>query len=678
MKLPFPFEKNSSRRKPEQDRPAPSRAEGNSRSAENIPDDVAVNEAANPSLSGMDSSDTLIRGLSDLYSPEERGESDIRDVADVLLEMGKITPQQHKSIISKRNESGNDSRKDSLGRTRPVFDTAEWLLREGLVNANDILMAEAKLCGLEFRHITPQDVRKQVLDLSGLDVDFMKRNNIVPIALVSAKAGAGLEKDTLVIATSEPENVFAFEQVRRHTRMVPQVIVCSPEDIQTVISSFESESSADSIGGCSLDDIISDMTDVEVVQDPKEEFQDLEEMAGQSPVIKFVNYLISNAVHEGASDIHIEPKEKFAEIRCRIDGMLFEAMQAPLKMHPAVVSRIKIMANLDISERRLPQDGKIKVSVSGRTIDLRISTLLTNCGEKVVIRVLDSKSIMRGLEQLGMESAVCDAFNQQVTLPHGILLVTGPTGSGKSTTLYSALSQMDGDKLNISTVEDPVEYELDFCNQVQTSEKIGLTFASALRSLLRQDPDVIMIGEIRDNETARIAVQAALTGHLVLSTLHTNDAASSITRLVNIGIDPYLIAAALNAVLAQRLVRKICPKCKEIYEVPEQMRKYARESGVGLEELFHGKGCDYCRGSGYAGRVGIYELLVIDDKSRDMINKDPSVNNMRRAFHQSGQPSLFDDGIAKVKRGLTTIEEVLRVTEVYGRTEEEVFVENMG
>lgn len=651
-KLSSIFEKNSFRR-----RPKPERDE-NSRGAENnLPGDMTVNEAANPDSSGIDSSDTLIRGLSDLYSPEGNGVSDVRDIVDVLLEMGKITPKQREAIINKRNESGKD-------RTKPVFDTAEWLMREGLVNANDILMAKAKLCGLEFRHITPQDVQKQALDLSGLDVDFMKRNNIVPIAL---------EKDALVIATSEPENVFAFEQVRRHTRMIPQVVVCSPEDIQTVISSFESESTADSIGGCNLDDIISDMTDVEVVQGQKEEFQDLEKMAGQSPVIKFVNYLISNAVHEGASDIHIEPKEKFAEIRYRIDGMLFESMQAPLKMHPAVVSRIKIMSNLDISERRLPQDGKIKVSVGGRTIDLRISTLLTNCGEKVVIRVLDSKSIMRGLEQLGMEAKACEAFSQQIALPHGILLVTGPTGSGKSTTLYSALSQMDGDKLNISTVEDPVEYELAFCNQVQTNEKIGLTFASALRSLLRQDPDVIMIGEIRDNETARIAVQAALTGHLVLSTLHTNDASSSITRLVNIGIDPYLIAASLNAVLAQRLVRKICPKCKEIYEIPKHMRKYVQKSGIKLEELFHGKGCDYCRGSGYAGRVGIYELLVIDDKFRDVINKDPSVNNMRRAFHESDQPSLFDDGIQKVKQGLTTIEEVLRVTEVYGRTEEEVF-----
>jgi type IV pilus assembly protein PilB len=283
---------------------------------------------------------------------------------------------------------------------------------------------------------------------------------------------------------------------------------------------------------------------------------------------------------------------------------------------------------------------------------------------------------MRGLEDLGMETDVMEAFGEQVSMPHGILLVTGPTGSGKSTTLYSALSQMDGERFNISTVEDPVEYELGFCNQVQTSEKIGLDFASALRSLLRQDPDIIMIGEIRDNETARIAVQAALTGHLVLSTLHTNDAPSSITRLVNIGIDAYLIAASLNAVLAQRLVRRTCSKCKQPYKIPENMLKYVETVGLNPKQLFIGAGCEHCRGSGYVGRVGIYELLVVDEQFRDMINKDPSTTSMRRAFYQSKADSLFDDGIKKVKRGLTTIEEVLRVTEAYGLSEEEEFVEN--
>jgi len=285
----------------------------------------------------------------------------------------------------------------------------------------------------------------------------------------------------------------------------------------------------------------------------------------------------------------------------------------------------------------------------------------------VVIRVLDSQSILRGLNQLGMESDVCADFEQQVALPHGILLVTGPTGSGKSTTLYSALAQMDGDRLNVSTVEDPVEYKLEFCNQVQANDKIGLTFSSALRSLLRQDPDVIMIGEIRDHETAKIAVQAALTGHLVLSTLHTNDAAASVTRLVNIGVDPYLIAASLNAVLAQRLVRRVCSKCKETYSAPDAIRGLVESAQLNPNELVHGVGCDACRNSGYSGRVGIYELLIVDDPFRDMINTDPSVTNMRRAFALSGRASLFDDGMKKVAQGLTTVDEVLRVTQARSR-----------
>ncbi len=607
---------------------------------------------------------TQIPGLSDLYFPEEeapvlritsakQSKKDGYDIADILLDMGKLTPEQH-------------------ARLQPSTNPVGAGLKEGLISADDILEAKALLYGLEFRHIEPKNIERCAFEK--LNIDFIKSNSVCPIVI---------EGETLVVATSEPANVFAIEDVKKQTQMNVEVVVCSQQDIDAVCDSFsagrltaKAGESPDSIGGYSLDDIISDMTDVEIVAEQKRDFEDLEKMAGQSPVIKFVNYLISNAAKEGASDIHIEPKDEFTRIRYRIDGVLFEIMRSPLKMHPAIVSRIKIMSNLDISERRLPQDGKIKVSVAGRGIDLRVSTLPTSCGEKVVIRVLDSKSTIRGLEQLGMEPEVMAVFRKQITLPNGILLVTGPTGSGKSTTLYSALCQMDGDKLNISTVEDPVEYELDFCNQVQANEKIGLDFGSALRSLLRQDPDIIMIGEIRDNQTARIAVQAALTGHLVLSTLHTNDAASSITRLVDIGIDAYLIAASLNAVLAQRLVRKICPKCKQIYSVPRNMREYVKKSGVKPQQLFHGVGCDSCRGSGYMGRVGIYELLVVNEEFRDMINKDSSVNNMRRTFYESKQLSLFDDGIKKVKQGLTTIEEVLRVTEVYGQSEDEVFVEN--
>ncbi len=637
MKLPFVFDRKrdlSARRTADLSKPQ---------------EDLQGHPSA-PAVGGPYSDEQAVRGLSDLYSPEQPGESHVYDIADVLLDMEKITPQQHARIRQQQQQN-------------PGSDAAALLLKAGLTNADDILKAKARLYGLEFRHIDPKSVQKEAFEK--LDVDFIKSNSVCPIAI---------EEETLIVATSDPANLFAIEEVKRRTQMDVRAVVCSQEDIDTVCNSFREELKID----YNVDDLISDMTDVEIVQDQREESEDLEKMAGQSPVIKFVNYLISNAIHEGASDIHIEPKEKLMRTRYRIDGVLFETMQSPLKMHPAIVSRIKIMANLDISERRLPQDGKISVIVGGRAIDLRVSTLPTSHGEKVVIRILDSLSILRGLEQLGMEPDVMEAFRHQISLPHGILLVTGPTGSGKSTTLYSAMSQMDGDKLNISTVEDPVEYELGFCNQVQANEKIGLDFASALRSLLRQDPDIIMIGEIRDNETARIAVQAALTGHLVLSTLHTNDAASSVTRLVNIGIDAYLIAASLNAVLAQRLVRKICSKCKEVYSVPDAVRKYLEKVKISPEQLFHGAGCDQCRGSGYAGRIGIYELLLVDDRFRDMINKDPSIGGMRQVFRESGQRTLFEDGIMKVKQGLTTIEEVLRVTEVYGKTENEDFVENVG
>jgi len=595
------------------------------------------------------SEDQSIQGLSELYSPEEVGESHIYDIIDILLDMGKLTPEEHACVRAEQS-------------AKPDSDVETIMLKMGLLtnSPDDILIAKAGLYGQEFVHIEPEKVEKEAF--AKLGMDFIRSSCICPIAI---------EDNVLVAATSEPANVFAIEDAKRQTRMELRVVVCSAKDIAAVCDWFKKQEEKVDYN---VDEIISDMTEVEVVQDKEELSEDLEKMAGQSPVIKFVNYLISTAINEGASDIHIEPKDKFTRVRYRIDGVLFEKMQPPLKMHPAIVSRIKIMSNLDISERRLPQDGKISVIVGNRAIDLRVSTLPTNHGEKVVIRILDSKTALRGLEQLGMEPAVMEAFRRQIDLPHGILLVTGPTGSGKSTTLYSALCQMNGNELNISTVEDPVEYELDFCNQVQVSEKIGLDFATALRSLLRQDPDIIMIGEIRDNQTARIAVQAALTGHLVLSTLHTNDAASSITRLVNIGIDSYLIAASLNAALAQRLVRRICPDCKRIYKVPENMRKYVEKAGVKPEELFIGAGCDKCRGSGYAGRIGIYELLVIDDTFRDMINKDSSVSNMRRVFHEIKQPSLFDDGIRKVKRGLTTIEEVLRVTEVYGQNENEVFI----
>jgi type IV pilus assembly protein PilB len=321
------------------------------------------------------------------------------------------------------------------------------------------------------------------------------------------------------------------------------------------------------------------------------------------------------------------------------------------------------MANLDISERRLPQDGRIRAVVNERKMDLRLSTLPTGYGEKCVMRILDSRSINVSLEDLGFSPDAFTIWNNQIDQPHGIILVTGPTGSGKTTTLYSSLRAMDANKLNISTVEDPIEYHLPSATQVQVFDKIGMTFSAALRSLLRQDPDVVMLGEIRDTETANIAVQAALTGHLVLSTLHTNDAPASVTRLINIGVEPYLISSAVNAILAQRLVRKICKECKEEFKPSDEMKEFLALQGFRSDTTFHGKGCDRCRKTGYTGRLGIYELLVMDDALRDKVTANPDVNQFRKLCRERGLVTLREDGFQKVMKGLTTVDEILRVTE---------------
>ena len=382
------------------------------------------------------------------------------------------------------------------------------------------------------------------------------------------------------------------------------------------------------------------------------------------PVINFVDSLIATAVNEGASDIHIEPREKELHVRLRIDGVLFNKPAPPIKMHPAIISRLKILANMDISERRLPQDGRIRANVSGKQIDLRISMLPISHGEKCVIRVLDSRAISVGLEQLGMDDDTLETFRSQILQPHGIVLVTGPTGSGKSTTLYSALQVMDGATLNICTVEDPVEYDLASVNQVQVHESIGMTFAAALRSLLRQDPDTIMVGEIRDAETARVAVQAALTGHMVLSTLHTNDAPSSITRLVDIGIESYLISAAVNGALAQRLLRRICENCKEqLTVIPESTAVYLEKHSDRTGPLYCGTGCEACHNTGYKGRIGIYELLVLNEELRDIITHNPSLGDLKAEAKKLGMKTLRDDGLQKAFEGLTTVEELIRITE---------------
>ena len=516
------------------------------------------------------------------------------------------------------------------------------------VDAAAVGQAVADAAGLPFERIDPEVVDQRYLHRLGLD--YCKENQVVPIGEIGSRVLVGL---------TDPQRLFMLDDVRRRLGKPVKVVLTTAEDITTVLESFTEHSEAD----VAVDEIIADIAedDVEVVDDEQEDV-DLEKQAGQSPVIRFVNYLIYDAAKNGASDIHIEPQEKRLRIRYRIDGVLFESMNPPHGMHAAIVSRLKIMANLDISERRLPQDGRIRVVVHGRKLDLRLSTLPTGQGEKAVLRILDGRSIKVTLDQLGMPADALSLWAQQINQPHGILLVTGPTGSGKSTTLYASLGQMDRNKLNISTVEDPIEYHLDGINQVQAHEKIGMSFAAALRSLLRQDPDVIMVGEIRDGDTARIAIQAALTGHLVLSTLHTNDAPSSITRLLNIGVEPFLIGGAVNGVLAQRLVRRVCEHCRREVKPTEELAEYLQMHGFTVDRVYEGAGCAKCHETGYSGRVGLFELLVLDDVLRDAIARRPNVTEFRRQCVERGMLTLRAAGFAKVAEGVTTLEEVLRVT----------------
>ncbi len=559
-----------------------------------------------------------------------------RPLEKLLVEEGVLTSAQAEELLSDDASLSNE-------------ELVQRVLEEQLAPEASVMRCLAMQFGRQFVSLKKEDLDASLLEL--LPQELMQENSVLPLKL---------NDGVLTVATAEPGNVMLFDVLQRQTgRQIRTVVACRSEINQCMEELQQSDS------GAQVEELMRDITDdsVEVVESESEELPDLEKVAGESPIIRLANYIISTAVQQGASDIHIEPMETRLRVRYRIDGILFETMQPPLSMHAALISRIKIMSNLDISERRLPQDGRIRAMIQSRTVDLRVSTLPTASGEKCVIRVLDNNSIMLGLERLGFSEDNLALFQNEIAQPHGIILVTGPTGSGKTTTLYSALMELKSDTLNISTVEDPVEYRLDFANQVQVIDRIGMSFSAALRSLLRQDPDVIMVGEIRDEETARIAVQAALTGHLVLSTLHTNDAPSSITRLINIGIESYLIAAALNAVIAQRLVRRICPQCKEEWQPSQEVSDYLAAQGLEDITLMRGKGCQKCRNTGYSGRVALYEMLVMDDTVRDFVTTNPSVTQLRRLLHERGMSTLRDDGLDKVRQGSTTIEEVLRVTE---------------
>ncbi|HEV7300187.1 MAG TPA: GspE/PulE family protein [Tepidisphaeraceae bacterium] len=571
-----------------------------------------------------------------LWQPEARQAR--KSVEQLLLDQKVITEEQLTQARGVQAQS-------------PTKSIAQILLTMNAASESQVLAATAETMGLAFEALNRETIDADAFAL--LPPDYCRKQGVLAIRFED-------DRKTLVMGVSDPANVFLLDELKHKTKKSIRSVVVTLADINRIIEQITTNAT-----DLKVDEIIKDMSedDVQLVKEDKDDVTDLEKAGSESPVIRFVNYLIFDAIKQGASDIHIEPKEKALKIRYRIDGVLFEAMNPPHSMAAAVCSRLKIMANLDISERRLPQDGRIRAVVHGRKVDLRMSTLPTVVGEKVVMRILDNKSINVSLDDLGFGENALTIWKNAIDQPHGIVLVTGPTGSGKTTTLYSSLRQMDANKLNISTVEDPVEYHLSSVNQTQMHEKIGMTFAKALRALLRQDPDVVMLGEIRDAETATIAVQAALTGHLVLSTLHTNDAPSSVTRLINIGVEPYLISAAVNAILAQRLVRKICQHCKQEHVLSDETREFLTMQGFGDGVVYKGAGCDRCRKTGYAGRLGIYELLVMDDGLRDLVTANPDVNQLRKLCRERGLVTLRQDGFEKVMKGQTTVDEILRVTE---------------
>lgn len=588
------------------------------------------------------------KAISDVYAPDEAAAGDEYDTTELA-----------QRLVVAHAVSGEDmSQAQAIVKQTPGRRLIEVLIERG-ADEEAVQRCVAENANLPFERIDLDSGLDGGFDgamLQRLTGDYCRDHLVLPLRTEGQRA---------VVGVVRPDDVFLFDELRETLGVVGvKIVVVTGFDIRGALEVAGMGEHEEEPEDVDLNEIL-DQVDEDDVQVEKKDSQevDLEQKAGESPVIRYVNYIIQQAIKDGASDIHIEPADKKLKVRFRIDGVLFEAMNPPGSMSAAITSRLKIMANLDISERRIPQDGRIRCSVAGRKLDLRMSTLPNTYGEKTVMRILDTKSINVQLEDLGFSDDTLQVWRSLVTAPHGITLVTGPTGSGKTTTLYASLRTLDKNKMNISTVEDPVEYHLDGVTQTQTHEKIGMSFGKALKALLRQDPDVIMLGEIRDMETAMTAVQAALTGHLVLSTLHTNDAPSSITRLVNIGLEPFLVGAAVNGVLAQRLLRRLCKHCKAEERPSEEMAEYLEMQGMSTDKIWTAKGCDRCRGTGYSGRVGIYELLAVDDRLRDVVAGNPNVSEFRRMCMERGMVSLRMDGMNKVKDGLSTVQEVLRVTD---------------
>ncbi len=527
----------------------------------------------------------------------------------------------------------------------------QFLVKKGLASNDDILSALAEQYGIAFQgkieFHDPDNLFSQV------PVHFLKKNKIVPFKKV---------KKTIFTAVADGLNIRPFDDLKM---MFPEnsfeVVLTSEEEILRIIRSHYDTLKADTTEEA-MENL--EYEDIEILSSKFAETEDILDMANEAPIIRLVNTILTEAVNDRASDIHIEPYEKDLIVRYRVDGILYQVLTPPKRFQNAIISRIKIMSNLNIAENRMPQDGRIQIKIGGKEIDIRVAIFPTYYGERLVLRLLNKTDMKFDLESIGFSKDTLKLFDSLIKKTNGIILVTGPTGSGKTTTLYSVLTKLNTKDVNTLTVEDPIEYQLPGVGQMLVNTKIDLTFANGLRAILRQDPDIVMIGEIRDLETAQIAVQAALTGHRVFSTIHTNDAASSITRLIDIGIEPFLIASAFNGFLAQRLVRTICPHCKSTYKpAPKILKELGlKETDLKGGKLTQGKGCDKCLKTGYLGRTGIYELLHVDNEIRKMVVTHADATAIKEAAVKNGMITLLKDGLQKAIAGVTTVEEVLRVS----------------
>ena len=565
-------------------------------------------------------------------------------LGELLVKSGKITSDQLEEALSAQQAEG--------GRV------GTHLVKMGFIDDDDLVEFLSQRYGVPAINLGEIEVDESIISI--IPAEVARKYTILPVSKAGAK---------LTIAMVDPTNVFAMDDVKFMTGYNVEPVVASDSSLRGAINQYYGSTHSIELKKVMEDLQDNDDADLEVLEEEEDlDLEALEAESEEAPVVRLVNIIMTDAIKKGASDIHIEPYEKEFRVRYRVDGLLYEMMRPPLRLKEAITSRLKIMAKLDIAEKRLPQDGRIKIKtrVGGQVkdLDFRVSVLPTIFGEKIVLRLLDKDNLMLDMTRLGFEAESLRVFEQAILKPFGMVLVTGPTGSGKTNTLYSALQRINTSETNIMTAEDPVEFNLVGVNQVQMKEQIGLNFAAALRSFLRQDPNIILVGEIRDFETAEVAIKAALTGHLVLSTLHTNDAPSSINRLMNMGIEPFLVASSVNLIAAQRLVRRICTSCKDPIEVPDQalIDVGFPQSEVKSIKLFRGKGCERCNGTGFKGRVALYEVMDVDEDVRELILSGGSANELRVQALENGMISLRESGLQKIREGVTTVEEVIRET----------------